>query len=65
MKLRAYLLMLFVVAVWGSTFVVIKGALVDATPAAFNLVARRYAASAPAYGSKKFWRHRNRWQRNG
>lgn len=38
MKLRAYLLMLFVVAVWGSTFVLIKGALVDATPAAFNLV---------------------------
>ncbi len=29
--------MLFVVAVWGSTFVVIKGALADATPAAFNL----------------------------
>jgi drug/metabolite transporter (DMT)-like permease len=37
MKLRAYLLMLFVVAVWGSTFVLIKGALADATPAAFNL----------------------------
>jgi drug/metabolite transporter (DMT)-like permease len=37
MKLRAYLLMLFVVAVWGSTFVLIKGALRDATPAAFNL----------------------------
>jgi len=27
MKLRAYLLMTFVVAVWGSTFVLIKGAL--------------------------------------
>ena len=38
MKLRAYLLMLFVVAVWGTTFVVVKGALADATPAAFNLV---------------------------
>ena len=37
MRLRAYLLMLFVVAVWGSTFVLIKGALADATPAAFNL----------------------------
>src|SRR3954454_13697115 len=37
MKLRAYLLMVFVVAVWGSTFVLIKGALRDATPAAFNL----------------------------
>jgi drug/metabolite transporter (DMT)-like permease len=29
--------MLFVVAVWGSTFVLIKSALADATPAAFNL----------------------------
>lgn len=38
MKLRAYLLMLFVAAVWGSTFVLIKGALADATPAAFNLI---------------------------
>ena len=38
MKLRAYLLMLFVVAVWGSTFVLVKGALADATPGAFNLV---------------------------
>jgi drug/metabolite transporter (DMT)-like permease len=37
MKLRAYLLMLFVVAVWGATFVVVKGALRDVTPAAFNL----------------------------
>jgi drug/metabolite transporter (DMT)-like permease len=37
MKLRAYLLMLFVVAVWGSTFVLIKSALNDASPAAFNL----------------------------
>jgi len=37
MRLRAYLLMLFVVAVWGSTFVLIKSALADATPAAFNL----------------------------
>jgi drug/metabolite transporter (DMT)-like permease len=38
MKIRAYLLMLFVVAIWGSTFVLIKSALTDATPAAFNLV---------------------------
>ena len=37
MRLRAYLLMLLVVAVWGSTFVLIKSALADATPAAFNL----------------------------
>ena len=38
MRLRAYLLMTLVVAVWGSTFVVIKGALADSTPAAFNLI---------------------------
>jgi drug/metabolite transporter (DMT)-like permease len=38
MKLRAYLLMVFTVAVWGSTFVLVKGALRDASPAAFNLV---------------------------
>jgi drug/metabolite transporter (DMT)-like permease len=38
MRLRAYVLMVLVVAVWGSTFVLIKGALADATPAAFNLV---------------------------
>lgn len=51
MKLRAYLLMLFVVAVWGSTFVVVKGALTDATPAAFNLVrmALAFALLAAVY----------------
>jgi drug/metabolite transporter (DMT)-like permease len=43
MRLRAYLLMLFVVAVWGSTFVLIKGALTDATPAAFNLARMTFA----------------------
>jgi drug/metabolite transporter (DMT)-like permease len=51
MKLRAYLLMLFVVAVWGSTFVLIKGALSDATPAAFNLIrmALAFVVLAAAY----------------
>jgi drug/metabolite transporter (DMT)-like permease len=51
MKLRAYLLMLFVVAVWGTTFVVVKGALADATPAAFNLVRMTlaFALLAAAY----------------
>jgi drug/metabolite transporter (DMT)-like permease len=37
MKARAYLLMTAVVAVWGSTFVLVKGALADASPTAFNL----------------------------
>jgi drug/metabolite transporter (DMT)-like permease len=62
MKLRAYLLMLFVVAVWGSTFVLIKGALADATPAAFNLVrmALAFAVLAAAYHSS--WRGIRPWQ---
>jgi drug/metabolite transporter (DMT)-like permease len=60
MKLRAYLLMLFVVAVWGSTFVLIKGALSDATPAAFNLVRMMLAflvlAAAYHRRDREFWR---------
>lgn len=66
MKLRAYLLMLFVVAVWGSTFVLIKGALADATPAAFNLVRMTlaFAVLAAAYhgADRQFWRTIRRWQ---
>jgi drug/metabolite transporter (DMT)-like permease len=38
MKLRAYLLMTFVVAIWGTTFVLVKSALTDASPAVFNLI---------------------------
>lgn len=56
MKLRAYLLMLFVVAVWGSTFVVIKGALADATPAAFNLVRMTLAFVLLAAAYHRAWR---------
>ena len=56
MKLRAYLLMLFVVAVWGSTFVVIKGALADATPAAFNLVRMTLAFALLAAAYHRLWR---------
>ena len=37
LRMRAYLLMLAVVAVWGATFVVVKDALADASPLAFNL----------------------------
>jgi drug/metabolite transporter (DMT)-like permease len=66
MKLRAYLLMLFVVAVWGSTFVLIKGALSDATPAAFNLVRMTlaFAVLAVAYhrADHEFWRRIRPWQ---
>lgn len=56
MKLRAYVLMLCVVAVWGSTFVVIKGALADATPAAFNLVRMTVAFVLLAIAYRRAWR---------
>lgn len=56
MRLRAYVLMLFVVAVWGSTFVVIKGALTDATPAAFNLVRMALAFALLAAAYRRAWR---------
>jgi drug/metabolite transporter (DMT)-like permease len=62
MKLRAYLLMTFVVAVWGSTFVVIKGALADSTPAAFNLARMTLAFLVLAIAYHRSWRgiHRGR-----
>jgi drug/metabolite transporter (DMT)-like permease len=56
MKLRAYLLMLFVVTVWGSTFVLVKGALADATPAAFNLIRMTLAFALLAAAYHRFWR---------
>src|SRR5580658_4630209 len=62
MRLRAYLLMLFVVAVWGSTFVLIKGALADATPAAFNLVRMTLAFAVLAAAYRQAWRGIRRWQ---
>jgi drug/metabolite transporter (DMT)-like permease len=62
MKPRAYLLMLFVVAVWGSTFVLIKGALADATPAAFNLVRMTLALVILAAAYHRSWRSIQRWQ---
>ncbi len=51
MRVRAYLLMLMVVAVWGATFVVVKDALADASPLAFNLtrMVLAFAALAVAY----------------
>jgi drug/metabolite transporter (DMT)-like permease len=56
MKLRAYLLMTFVVAVWGCTFVLIKGALADATPAAFNLIRMTLAFALLAIAYHRSWR---------
>ncbi len=62
MKLRAYMLMLFVVAVWGSTFVLIKGALADATPAAFNLARMTLAFAVLAAAYHRDWRGIRGWQ---
>ena len=62
MKLRAYLLMLFVVAVWGSTFVLIKSALADSTPAAFNLVRMTLAFLVLAAAYHKAWHGIRAWQ---
>ncbi len=62
MKLRAYLLMLFVVAVWGSTFVLVKGALAHATPAAFNLARMTLAFAVMALGYHRYWRGIKAWQ---
>jgi drug/metabolite transporter (DMT)-like permease len=62
MKLRAYLLMLLVVAVWGSTFVIVKEALADATPAAFNLVRMTLAFAVLAVVYHRFWRGIRAWQ---
>lgn len=62
MKLRAYLLMLLVVAVWGSTFVLIKGALADSTPAAFNLVRMTLAWLLLAIVYHRSWRGIHRGQ---
>jgi drug/metabolite transporter (DMT)-like permease len=62
MKLRAYLLMLVVVAVWGSTFVLIKGALADATPAAFNLARMTLAFLVLAAAYHKSWRGIRSWE---
>ena len=62
MKLRAYLLMLFVVAVWGSTFVLIKGALAHATPAAFNLARMTLAFAVMAIAYHRYWRGIRKWQ---
>jgi len=62
MKLRANLLMLVVVAVWGSTFVVVKGALADATPAAFNLARMTLAFVVLGVAYHRYWREIRRWQ---
>jgi drug/metabolite transporter (DMT)-like permease len=48
--------------VWGSTFVIVKGALADATPAAFNLVRMTLAFAVLAVAYHRFWRGIRAWQ---
>jgi len=62
MKLRAYVLMVCVVAIWGSTFVLVKGALADATPAAFNLIRMTLAFALLAAAYHRSWRNMHRGQ---
>jgi drug/metabolite transporter (DMT)-like permease len=62
MKLRAYLLMLVVETIWGSTFVIVKGALTDATPAAFNLLRMTLAFVVLAVAYHRYWRGIRPWQ---
>jgi drug/metabolite transporter (DMT)-like permease len=56
MRQRAYILMTMVVAVWGSTFVLIKSALSDSTPAAFNLIRMTLAFALLAAAYHRSWR---------
>lgn len=53
--------MLFVVAVWGSTFVLIKSALQDASPAAFNLARMTLAFLVLGLAYHRFWRGIRTW----
>ncbi|MFC5863167.1 DMT family transporter [Acidicapsa dinghuensis] len=62
MKLRAYLLMLAVVGIWGCTFVLIKDALSDASPLAFNTVRMTLAFLVLAIAYRRHWREINRHQ---
>lgn len=62
MKLRAYLLMLLVVAIWGSTFVVVKAALADAPPAVFNLIRMTLAFLLLSCVYRKHFKELHRWQ---
>jgi drug/metabolite transporter (DMT)-like permease len=60
MKLRAYLLMIFTVAVWGTTFVLVKDALADASPLAFNLARMTLAFLVLAVAYRRHWKEMTR-----
>lgn len=54
---KAHLLLLFVVFVWGSTFVVVKAALADTSPLLFNLLRMALATIVLAGINRKQFRH--------
>ncbi len=55
-SLRAHLSLFFVVAVWGSTFVLVKAALQDVTPLLFNLLRMALAFLLLAVVYRREWR---------
>ena len=55
-KLRAHLLLLGVVAIWGSTFVLVKDALSDISPLLFNFIRMALATSCLAIVYRKHFR---------
>lgn len=57
LRLRAHLLMLFVVMVWGSTFVLIKNALQDISPLLFNLLRMILAFLVMSFAYRRHWKH--------
>ncbi|TCK73580.1 drug/metabolite transporter (DMT)-like permease [Acidipila rosea] len=59
-SLRAHVLLLAVVVVWGSTFVLVKGALTDVSPLLFNLLRMTIAFVALAIFYRSHWRRMTR-----
>src|SRR5271169_2833793 len=59
-KLRAHLLLLSVVAVWGATFVLVKDALTDISPLLFNLIRMALASLCLAAAYQKHLRRLTR-----
>ena len=56
-SLRAHLALFFVVAIWGSTFVLLKNALRDITPLLFNLIRMTLAFVCLAVVYRRHWKH--------
>lgn len=59
-SLRAHLLLTAVVFIWGATFVLIKGALRDASPLLFNFIRMTLAFACLAFFYRQHWKHLTR-----